>query len=910
MFNNAERIFFFIIGIMCAEVLSLSETGGIPTGGMGTGYVKYNARSGEFAVSGKIPPAASDMENEFSQKKSISSGFHLFAGGKSVIKARTNDESAHFPLYTARYTPLYTASDEINKVNFSLKAFCPFIPGDNPLYYQLATSPLAFFEITAENSSNAAVDVAVAMEFTNRSALQNLLGGADTGTIIIQDTCSAVSYSGNTLDGNAYLLMKCDGNSPVYSAGFKDSFAISGDLASSTGYGNCVSAKCIIPPGESVRFKFTLAWWRLFVSDTDRYGTGVNDSDNYYYHNFYTTSGDAAHFGEQYFNLVRDGVTTMVNRTMGSNFPEWYKERLLNNLYPMVNNAICAKDGRTAFWEGQYPVIGSIDQAQHASLWFTFNWPKNQWHELQYWSRTAHTGINEDTTLKGQIHHDFNQGPEKFTFDAHFMCPWDNYLRNDYWYCPNSTTWSDLNVMAIFKLYELMLATGDRDSLLVYYPKILLTAERLLLQCTQSQSRLPLNTRSTYDSDNFILPQYVSGISLVAFLAMEELAKFSGDTLTAQKFREWYTAARSEFRTVLFNTEFCNRRSNAEGDIAGYSWGNFFSLESIMDADVINTGCQRLWNVYAVETRNKLGSWHFYTCDHWGGAEIARGAPDTAMSLFKLDYDYHHDSNRSYVFWQSLWNSNKTHDSYVTAPSAWRSYFQMTGYMIDNANNRLWIRPKVPSSMEGKITNAPLPNPGGWGMLNYQETPSTPGSFTQSIRVMFDSLVAVNELVLKNNTGSDTPFIKVNNLTPETGSFTVTTQDWGIEKNIRIAFATPLSIDKNGISVQASSQPISVNPSRPIKARSRLSILSGSLNIGKPIRFSTGSAGTITVELLSLNGAKLATLYKQNVLEAGNHSFIWNGATRGTRGLTTQIMILRISSPDGCVSRQVIVNGH
>jgi uncharacterized protein (DUF608 family) len=907
MFMNAEKFFFFIIGILSVGVMSLPETGGMPVGGMGTGYVKYNARSGEFAASGKIPPAATDRENEFLNKKSINSGFHFYAGGESIIKARTNNEDARFPRYTADF-------DTLKEVTFSLKAFCPFVPGDNPLYYQLATSPLAFFEITAKNTGAAAVEIAVAMEFTNRSTSKNLLGGADTGSIENQDTCSSITFSGNTLDGNAYLLMRCDGNSPVYSAGLRDSFATSGKLTSTTGFGNCVAAKCVIPSNGSVRFKCTLAWWRSFVSTTDRYSTGSNNKDNYYYHNFFTTSREAAFFGAQHFNLVSSGVTTMVDRVMGSNFPEWYKERLLNNLYPMVNNAMCAQDGRTAFWEGQFPVIGSIDQAQHASLWYTFNWPQNQWKELQYWLRTAHRGVSEDSTLKGQIHHDFNSSMEN-SFDdveAHFMSPWDNYLRDDYWWSPNTTNWADLNIMAIFKGYELMLATGSRESLSVYYPKILETADRLLRQCGETNTKLPLNSRSTYDSENSLFPQYLSGISLVAFLAVEEMAKFVNDTVTEQKYRQWYTAARAEFKTLLFKTDFCNHKLYAEGDIAGYSWGNYFSLEPVMDADVINAGCQRLWDFYTVESgsKSKLGDWHFYTCDHWGGAEIARGTPDTAMYLFKLDYDYYHNSNKNFVYWQSLWNSIKTYDSYVTAPSVWRSYFQMTGYMIDNANKRLWIRPKVPSSMNGKISNAPLPNPGGWGVLNYDETSNSAGSFTQNIRVAFDSLISIKELVLKNNTGSDTPFVKINTMTPETGNFTVTTQDWGIEKNIRVAFTTPLTIDKNGISVQTASIPIAIHPNKHNSSKERLSILTGMVYIGKPIRFSVDSPGMISVDLLSLNGSKISTLFRQHLHESGTHSFVWNGIASNKAGMATQAMILRLSSPTGCVSKKILVNGH
>jgi hypothetical protein len=647
----------------------------------------------------------------------------------------------------------------------------------------------------------------------------------------------------------------------------------------------------------------------MFVSTSDRYGTGKNDEDNYYYHNFYKSSKNAAIFGEQYFDQVSSGVKNIVNRVKGSNFPDWYTEKLLNNLYPMTNNSVCAKDGRTAFSEGLYPVIGSIDQAEHASLWYTFNWPQNQWLELQYWLRTAHRGVKEDSKLKGQIHHDFNSSSNNlWNRESHFICPWDDYLRKDYWWSPNTTTWADLNIMAIFKFYELMLATGNRDSLLVYYPKILLTAERLLTQCAETKTNLPLDSKSTYDSGDFKVSQYVSGISLVAFLAMEEIAKFLGDTSTAGKYREWYTVARAQFKEIHFNADFCQGRFISEGDIAGYSWGNYFCLEPVMDEDVITTGCQRLWQFYTVSSSsdNRLGYWHFYTCDHWGGAEIARGAPDTAMTLFKFDYDYYHTQNPEFVFWQDLWNTNQTYASYVTAPSVWRSYFQMTGYLLDNANKRLWIRPKIPSSMQKKIIGAPLLNPEGWGTLDYDESGNSPIEPVQKIKVAFDSAITIRELVLKNNTNSDSPICIISNHTTNVSGFTVKTEDWGIEKNIRITFATPVIIDKNGLNIQVSSSAIGTIPQKSNTANIPLSIKSGCLRNGKAVTFSVNCPGVVTIDLLALNGARIGIIHNRFIGTPGTHSFVWNGKTIKGMGIAPRIMIMRLVTPSGSVSRQVL----
>jgi uncharacterized protein (DUF608 family) len=897
---QALKAFIILTLFLTTEIWGLSGTNGTPIGGMGTGYVLYNAVTGDFAASQKIPPAASDGILEFANKRSRSSGFHFFVDGTYLWKARTKSEDAKCPLYTANYGKVPNTN-----VSFTLNAFGPYVSGDNNLNFQLITSPLAFFEITAKNEGSKTADVAVALEFSNVSNGKNLLGGSNDGKNDPASNNRGITFSGTSAEGNAYMLVDCDNKNASFSAGAMGTFSTNGVLTN--GSGNLIAAKCNIPAGETVRFKFTMAWWRTFISTVDRYGTGKPDSENYYYHNFYDNSKSAAEFGNAHFDLVSNGVKSMVSRVVESNFPEWYKDRLLNNLYPLIHNSQCAKDGRMAFWEGHYAIIGTLDQGEHASLWYTFNWPKNQWQELQYWIRTAHTGVGEDKELKGQIHHDFNTGPAQWTLEAHFMAPWDDYLHKDYWWSQNTTNWSDLNTMLIFKAYELMLATGNLDSMKIYFPKILNTADRLLYMCAQANSHLPILSKSTYDQSSVITPQYASGIALTAFLAIEQMAKFVGDTVTAKKYRDWYTIARKEYKDKQYTATYASGREFCEGDVAGYSWAHYLGLEPIMDDDFISEACKRLWRYYSIKAsnRDKLGQWHFYTYDHFGGAEIAIGKPDTGMIVHKWDYDYYYTAKPATVFWQDLQKTNTAYASYMTAPCVWRSYFQMTGYLLDNANKRLWIRPSIPSSMNKKITNAPLPNPNGWGTLNYDE--NTKDKQTQSITVSFDSLVTVKEIVLKNNTGVDKPFIRI--IDNKSGQMiinkTFVTEGSGLVKNIRITLDSSMQIGKSGIYIGAYSGEVGVNRKMSRHGFAHQSILDNVIAAGRQIHYSVDVNGPVSMELLSLNGKVLGVIMQKSV-SAGENSFIWNGRTTNGSPIKSSLLILRLKSQSGVVSKKVL----
>lgn len=865
--------FLVLTSFFTSSVLALSGTGGTPIGGMGTGYVVFNGQ--KFGVSGKMPPAGADKK----ETQISASGFSFFVNGTAKTQLKATSEDAKCPVQKADF-------GTIGDVKFDLNGFGPYLPGEAKENFKLATSPLAFFDITAVNKGSEAVDVAVAMEFANGG----LLGGANSGTV--EEGNKAISFSGSP--ANAYLAVDCDGTTPTFSAGAVGTFATDGKLANADG--NLVAAKCNIAAGATVHFKFVLAWYRTY------------GKENYYYHNFYQNSKEAATFGLSKFDAVRDGITSFVNRTMASNFPDWYKDRLLNNTYPLIHNAQCAADGRIAFWEGNYGIIGTIDQGQHAALFYTFNWPDVQWAEFQFWKRSAKSN--------GQIHHDVNQGKQSFTAgsDANnrYMLDWDNSTHLDYWWFPNTDSWSDLNSMFIFKAYELMLATGNLDSMKLYFPAIKKTAERIISQCG-SGSKLPLNCHSTYDicqgeggSNCTMTPEYNAGLAVTTYLVVSEIAKFCGDEATANTFYEHFKSAKSEYKQKYANSNTyasVSNRDYAEGDLAGYSWANYFCLEPIMDEDFIEASCKKLQSGYDGQSslRNKLGRWVFYTVDHWGGSEIAIGNPDRALATHKLDYQYYYEQVPNMVFWQTLQKGDgNTHkDSYMTAPTVWRSYFQFCGYLIDNANKRLWIRPRIPSEMKGEIKDALLLNPKALGTLNYKESES--GDETQTIKVSYDAPVPIKEIILKDNTGVEAPAVVVNGAV----AGNVKTEGSGLEKNIRVTFDSPVQIGPEGMTISVHKSPVS---NKLLFARANLisnSLQSSSLVHGKPVFFSVKSNGRVTIEAISLNGAKIGTVYRNNI-GAGKHSFSWSGKTLDGRNIGNKTIVLRLVTSTGSFTRTAI----
>jgi hypothetical protein len=883
----------FLIGAVISGVFALSGTGGTPLGGMGTGYVLFDGQ--KFRVSGKVPPAAADHSLNTSgnqpEKQISASGFSFFVKGTAQTQLKAITEDAKCPLQTADF-------GTIEGIKFSLNAFGPYLPGEGKENFQLATSPLAFFDIAAVNSGTEAVETAVAMEFANGG----LLGGANSGTV--ETGNKAISFSGST--DNAYLTVDCDGSPPVFSAGAAGTFSTNGKLANADG--NLVGAKCSIPAGGTVHFKFVLAWYR-------DYG-----SEDYYYHNFYANSKEVATFGLSKFDAVRGGITSFVNRLMASNFPDWYKDRLLNNTYPLIHNSVVAKDGRVAFWEGNYGIIGTIDQGQHAAVFYTFNWPSVQWHELQFWARQQKSS--------GQVHHDFNEGKPNFsagtTNNNRNLKAWEDKTHADYWWFSNTDTWADLNCMFIFKAYELMLATGDLDSLQKSWPALKKSADRLVSMC--GSDGIPLRSHSTYDRCNgaadptgsncSLTPEYNGGLAIATFRALAEIAKFCGEASSVTTYTDLADKAQQAFKAKYANLSTFGNEASApnsgrfpESHIAGYSWANYLCLPPIMDNDFITKTVKKMRDRQkspptGKEPARANGEWIFYCVDHYGGSEIAINSPDDAMTIHKLDYDYYYKSVPKEVFFQSLQEGDKNtnHDSYMTAPIVWHSYFQFCGYMIDNANNRLWIRPRIPTEMKGKITNALLLNPKALGTLNYDENENAETGVTQTITIKYDKPVTIKEFVFKNNTGVETPFVTISGA----ANPTIKAEGTDPEKNIRVTLAAPIQIGPSGILIQVSKKPVSVADIKGFCMMVPLSFKSTRLSASAPVYYSVDAAGLVKMELLSINGATIGTIMNQQV-SAGNHAFNWSGRTIDGRSIGSKFAVLRLTSPNGTVTKMVSI---
>ena len=820
-----------IIGLLAANIFSAKLTTGTPLGGMGASYIAYNAANGKFVKGYRLTG-----EHWYSEK-AFNAGFHLFTRSgesvKTVANMQSADEDALIPIYNVKYGAAN------NNIDVTLVAFGPYVTGDE----KSSVMPLALFEFSVENKNADAAEAAIAFQIVD------LVLGTNPTRL---EAGNGVFFSG---DENATLLGSSDLAGAIVSTGTAlDAFNASGVLEN--GNGGIVAVKTTLEPSQIGRIRFVVGWYQNFV---DKDWAGKTVDEGFYYQTYYRNSTDIATYGLTEFVRIRDGACDFVNRIRGVNLPDWYTDRLLNSLYPLMHNSQFARDGRVAWREGKYPIIGTIDQQGHAQIATSYNWPEGQWRQMEFWARTQNQG---DYT--GQIHHDFN-GPTGVGIFINAMCGWDEHDHTDYWWSP-SKNWSDLNSLFIINTYELFLATGNVEYLNKLWPKLALTGGRLLFQAYRCIDNQLASAPAPWSSEGYYLPhqclgsydresatnEYNGTLALNAYSCLKNMAQVLGKADTAAMWDSIFTIAKSQFsQEYSSKSSYCEQN---EGEFGVYSWSRHLGLPVVIDDAEITAAFERYWDKSAFGTN--LLPWHFYTINHFGDAGIAIGEVDRGLAVHKKDYDEFCAKKPQYYFWQDLDADFGLH-SYMTAPVVWRSYLLISGYCLDKFNQRLWIRPQLPSENNGKLTNAPLINPGNWGTLNYTETGN---GTTQSVHVRFDKPVIIKEVRLKNPDGLTTHAITTIDKDKQPIPNTVSYYGTGLDAQIIVTFDQPLTVGLGGFGIGVDVTDIGIDRGLQKNTRTASSLKAFTTDRQHLVRYTIEQSGRVVLNVFSVNGSLVTSI--------------------------------------------------
>ncbi len=863
-----------IMNLAPPDLFAASKTTGTPLGGLGASYIVYNGAKNIFVKGYRL------TGQHWYQETKFAASFNLYtkvgANVKTASGLKSEREDAIIPIYNVDY-------DEVNKVKVDLLAFGPYVSGDE----KSSVMPLAFFEFNVKNNNTESAEAAIAFSISglagiNPQKIQNLNG----------------VYWGRSdrNPDNSALAASSDMTDAVITTGSSlNEFFASGKLTSVNG--GIAAVKLTLAPSQSGKVRFVVGWYQEFI---DKDWKGATVDEGFYYMNYIKNSIEAVQYGLTEFERIRDGASHFANSIMGiKELPTWYKDRLLNNLYPLTHNSQYTRDGRFAWREGKYYILGTIDQQGHAQIATSYNWPEGQWRQMLYWGRTQR---QNDPLDSGQIHHDFN-GPKSGSDKINALCGWDEHDHRDYWWS-KTENWSDLNSLFLINIYELFLATGDMEWLdSLWEPYMRRTAEQILRQAKRCIDKVYLAPPAPYDSSNFVLPyqclgsydregatnEYNGSLALVAYSAMAEMCRARGDSIGGKKWDEIFERGKAQY-SKLYSSK-SDYAANVEGELGVYNFSRHLGLPVMMSEKEANVAFMRYW-----DRSNKgrdLLPWHFYTINHFGDFGIAIGKVDEGMDVHYYDWEWHCSRNSNFYFWQDLDASPGMH-SYMTAPVVWRSYLLISGFVMDKYNQRLWIRPMLPSANKGKLTDAPLISPGNWGNLVYEETNN---GETQKMSIRFQKDMTVKEIRLKNPTGQAHNLVKVV-FAGRSVSHKTTYVGSGLDAIIKIELDNPIVINSTDSLQIGIDQEVGIYH-RYGNGRFNTSLSIRALDNKQIIDYSVEKKGKVKLAVYLANGA-LVRDFDLGIRTAGKFS-------QTIDNLSTGFYYLRLMQDGKCISARTMV---
>ncbi len=860
-----------ILSLASPELFAAAGTTGTPLGGLGASYIVYNAAKNIFVKGYRLSGQHWYHETKFD------ASFNLYTKVDGNVRTMTNmkspREDAIIPIYNVDY-------DIVNNIEVDLLAFGPYVSGDE----KSSVMPLAFFEFAVKNGNAKAAEAAIAFKIN---------GLAGTNPIKI-DGVNGVFFNRTerNSDNSAFAGASDMATAEITTGNSMDQFLSSGKLTGPNG--GIVAVKLNLEASQTGRIRFVVGWHQEFV-DKDWDGKVVDEG--FYYMNYINNSIDAVKYGLTEFVRIRDGASHFANSIMGvKELPEWYKDRLLNNLYPLTHNSQYARDGRFAWREGKYYIMGTIDQQGHSQIASSYNWPEGQWRQMLYWGTTQRQG---DALELGQIHHDFN-GPKSGSDKVNALCGWHEHYHRDYWWS-KTENWSDLNSLFIINIYELFLATGDMvwlDSLWTYANN---TAGQILRQAIRCIDKVYLAPPAPYDSNNYVLPhnclgsydregatnEYNGSLALVAYSALAEMCRARGETEEAKKWDEIFARGKEQFSSLYSSKR--EYAASVEGELGVYNFSRHLGLPVIMSDEEANDAFTRYW-----DRSNKgrdLLPWHFYTINHFGDFGIAIGKVDEGLMVHYSDWEWHCKRNANYYFWQDLDASPGMH-SYMTAPVVWRSYLLISGFCMDKHNQRMWIRPMLPSESNGKLTDAPLISPGNWGNLNYQETGK---GQTQKMSITFQQDMMVKEIRLKNPSEKEHAVKVV--LGGRSVPHKVSYYGKGLDAAIKIDLNNPVVINSVNDLQIGIDQDVAIRHLRNDRFSNLLSVRS--LNNRHVIDYSVEKKGKVRLAVYLANGIQVKN-FDIGMRNSGNFS-------QTIDNLSTGFYYVRLMHDGKCISTSSMV---
>lgn len=495
------------------------EHGGMPLGGLGTGYfcVDTDGRLGKISILNRLP-APMVFGSPF---------FFLETGGERLTLAtpkydkdgnitqagdvRSVDYFGHYPVVDMKMTL-------DRPIGVRLRAFSPFIPGDAVT----SNTPVAFFEVVLTNDSKK----------TQKMKLIFAPHGFPAGKVEDYQEGDWAVFQTTHLP----VEPMPDWARHTYALG-----AENGATEKGTAF-----VECEILPGASYTARFILAWNQPFL----REGSGRIEK-NYYAQRFENSKAVVADSLKKRESWLAR-ILAAQDVIYGSDYPDWLKEALITAPYALVKNAVWLAKTRPDDWWGDEGMILINESFISCPIMDTMPCRYlGHWYQLFFMPETL---LN---SLKNTRYFQLQGGQPPFSVGMGFA------IRDPRYHCQHTGGAGEYPMM----IYHYYLRTGDRKFLEDYWPSAKKSLEFMLSLDMDGDGLIEDHVHAvpgeTFPANNPLdqwpwhgVASYTAGRGLAFLASGIKMAEIMGDPELAAQWREIYEKGQKSYEEKLWNGKF------------------------------------------------------------------------------------------------------------------------------------------------------------------------------------------------------------------------------------------------------------------------------------------------------------------------------------------------------------------
>lgn len=734
---------------------------GVPMGGIGAGKIELDG-DGVFT--------AITINNNFDVPlyKTEGSFFAVRWNGGAKLLQTVNYNPYPFPtVKKVNFTGTFPSAvlrypeDEL-PVRLSLRAFSPLVPNN----VRDSAMPCVIFEFEAENTGAEEQEISLlfswenligsggSMRYKSRNpsiptinimntwnpgfTWSNRAGTFQTAPASGEIGFSASSDHGNPASFGNYTMLTEDGEGVTCKRSWRVSsegerlwkeFTETGELRESgeeqTGsdgdpVAGAVCRRVTVRPGETKKVPFVFAWYMPRL---------VNEAENDtapYYTNFYQNSSEAARDTLERRDELRKGTLEIFGLLSRSTLPEWLKQKLVNDMFPILTCSYFTKEGYFSINEaptGMMGCLGTMDQRLACNVIYTNFYRELDKSELNLFALTQ----GKD----GSISHDLGAGTFEIT--------------------ERGGSWSDLASSFLLQIYKHYLYTGDREFFDAMYPRIkrAVAWQKTIDYDGNGIPDVGAGNGTTYDTYHWYgTSAFVAGLWLAELKACMRMAELQGDDSFKEECEAMFLRAQKSMIGELWTDRYdCGGYFKSYYDAAGtHRTENCFiaQLAGQWAADLMDLGDllpeEKIRETIRTITRQNVRlegmpgmndettpkgeyDWFGYTFVqydevYYGCLAIYRGFVEEGLECFRRVYEMNK---------HAPWNVPLTQHAdghiiglpyYMTNPASFFILEALSGYVPDVVGGKMKLAPRI--GKEERLS-VPLFSPSLWIWFDYEQ---------------------------------------------------------------------------------------------------------------------------------------------------------------------------------------------